>query len=528
MTSAFIIEVNSQLQPDSNRETAALLRVLIHKIDSTTFGDDVPTLPPQWTGPPHTIIQVQAILYTSLAASLFSALLAMLGKQWLNRYMSADMRGTVIERNQNRQQKLNGIVTWCFDSVMESLPLMLQAALFLLGCALSRYLWEINITVASVILGVTSLGILFYLFIIVAGSIFASCPYQTPGSRILRSTVSALASATLAVAPTLRHAFRGSAAVGVFKSNAEYYEPWWSRDEIKDFLRAVLYELPPALASDGIHLGQAITQPLVMLVHQVYTWLPGVPSNLTHGPDQQRTLLDLDCIFWILQTSLNKDYHLSAMEHLVTMVALPDFDPSLVAGCFGALISCIRVVDDTVMITQGLERLAELSAISLLYTFSHLSVMGPSTPGILGDVCQKYTGIFPPNIEFDGLPFCHTFSAIHFTLHKGWRRQHWRIRQAGHQQIQWGDYKLSSWEGITFICALSKLAQSEYQRRKKVPRWILRFVLHTLSLDSIPSTSIIVDCLSIIAIGLDCDISDIRGMTLDERYAHPLQIFTTF
>ena len=100
MTSAFIIQVHSQLQPDPNEETAALLRVLIHKIDNTTFGDDVPAIP-LWSGPPRTTVQVEAILYASLAASLFSAFLAMLGKQWLNRYASTDMRGSVIQRGQN-------------------------------------------------------------------------------------------------------------------------------------------------------------------------------------------------------------------------------------------------------------------------------------------------------------------------------------------------------------------------------------------------------------------------------------------
>jgi hypothetical protein len=476
VTSAFIIEVNSQLQPDSNEETAALLRVLIYKIDSTTFGGDVPPIPPQWTGPPHTIVQVQAVLYASLAASLFSAFLAMLGKQWLNRYMSTDMRGTAIERSQNRQQKLNGIVTWCFDYVMESLPLMLQGALFLLGCALSRYLWEINTTVASVILGVTSLGILFYLFIVIVGSVFASCPYQTPGSRILQSTTSTTLLASIGHARAIWHAFRDSETVGVFRSNARYYWPWWSWG----FLRDVLDELPPALASDGAHLWQVIIQSLVALVHQVYTWLPGT-SALTHGVDQQTTLLDLHCTSWILQTSLDKNHHLSAMEHLVTMLALPNFDPSLVAGCFGAFISCLKVVDGTVMVTQGLERLATLSAVCLLYTFSHLSVMGLS-PGVLVDVCQQYARIFPPDIQFNGLPFHHIFGAIHFTLHQGWRSQDKYVRQAGHQQVQWRDYKLSSQEGITFIHALTKLAQSEYQRRRKVPCWILRFVLHTLSI----------------------------------------------
>ena len=154
-------------------------------MDNTTFGDNAPAVP-QWSGPPHTIIQVQAILYASLASSLFSAFLAMLGKQWLNKYASIDMRGSAIERSQNRQRKLDGIVTWYFDHVMESLPLMLQFALLLLGCALSRYLWEVDMTVASVVLGVTSLGVASYSLLVVAGTASVSCPYQTPATRILR------------------------------------------------------------------------------------------------------------------------------------------------------------------------------------------------------------------------------------------------------------------------------------------------------------------------------------------------------
>ena len=442
MTSAFIIEVNSQLRPDPNDETAALLRILVYNANRTIFGDNVPTLPPQWTGPPRTTVQVQAILYASLAASLFSAFLAMLGKQWLNRYMSTDMRGTAIERSQNRQQKLNGIITWYFDYVMESLPLMLQGALFLLGCALSRYLWEINITVASVILCVTSLGILFYLLVVIAGSVFASCPYQTPGSHLLQAAASAILAVALAFGHafrTFRHAFRDSATVRVFQSNAEVYEPWQSRAGFRLFLSDVLDELPPALASDGARLGQAITQPLassythlwqvttqslVAIFNHVYTWfwLPGALSTLTHGVDQQTTLLDLHCTSWILQTSLDKDHHLSAMENLVTILALSNPDPSLVALCFSTLISCVKVTDGTVIVTQGLERLASLSAVCLLYTFSHLSTIVPP-PGVLVDVCQQYSRVFPPHVRFNRLPFHHTFGAIHFTLHQGWKNQ---------------------------------------------------------------------------------------------------------
>jgi len=72
-------------------------------------------------------IQVQCVLYASLAASLLSAFLVMLGKQWLNRYVSVDMQGSDIERSENRQQTedLDGIAVWYVNHVLELLPLML-------------------------------------------------------------------------------------------------------------------------------------------------------------------------------------------------------------------------------------------------------------------------------------------------------------------------------------------------------------------------------------------------------------------
>ena len=141
---------------------------------------------PQWNGPDPTIVHVQAILYSSLAASLLAAFVAMLGKQWLNRYSQMEMRGSVIDRSRHRQRKMNGMVTWHFDLVMECLPLMLQIALLLLGYALSNYLYFINKTVAAVLVGFTSFGILFYLLIVSAATLSYNCPFQTPASLILR------------------------------------------------------------------------------------------------------------------------------------------------------------------------------------------------------------------------------------------------------------------------------------------------------------------------------------------------------
>ena len=163
----------------------ALLKI----IASTSIGN-IPTGPdavfPQWTGPDPTIVHVQAILYSSLAASLLAAFLAMLGKQWLNRFAQVEISGSIADRSRNRVRKLDGMVIWHFDLVMECLPLMLQIALLLLGYALSNYLFSINKTVAGVLIGFTTFNLLFYLLIVSAATLSYTCPFQTPLSLAIR------------------------------------------------------------------------------------------------------------------------------------------------------------------------------------------------------------------------------------------------------------------------------------------------------------------------------------------------------
>lgn len=63
---------------------------------------------------------------------------------------------------------------------MDSLPVMLEVALLLLGCVIPRYLWEIDMTIVLVVLIFTSFSVLFYISIVIAGVAYPSCPYQTP------------------------------------------------------------------------------------------------------------------------------------------------------------------------------------------------------------------------------------------------------------------------------------------------------------------------------------------------------------
>jgi len=109
----------------------------------------------------------------------------MLGKQWLNRYRR-HTGGSTIERCGDRQRKFDGLEKWSFRLFIESLPILLQIALFLLACGLSRYMWTVNKSVARLVISFTVLGFIFYIGILIAGISSYECPFQTPASMTFR------------------------------------------------------------------------------------------------------------------------------------------------------------------------------------------------------------------------------------------------------------------------------------------------------------------------------------------------------
>ena len=476
------------------------------------------------------IVEVQAVLFASLAASLFAAFLAMLGKQWLNRYESVDMRGSAIERSQNRQRKLDGIVSWYFNYAMESLPLMLQAALLLLGCALSRYLWEINATVASVVLGTTMFGVLFYLFIVVAGAVFLSCPYQTPGSHILRH----IPDIPRYTGHTFRHILNIFCCIfHVFHRIPDAFHriPQYPR-VLRSFLHdeslvyGVLVEAMGQLKEAHhspcklvISLLFILLLPICLVVDpcRAIVWLLVAPSHrvrlwLQQESKRQVAMLDQHCILWTLWISLDEPIRLLALNYLATMTSA-DVDPTLIVDCFNILFGCIRVNDYKAAITQGSEQLAAVSAQCCFQMLPHLIAIHP-TPRVYENIRQRHIRTFLPWTNFEHLP---VLGAIHTELCSGPHADRLDRRMAT-KQMRWEDHKLSGDEHVAIARVLAKLSQVKYQRsgREKVPRWLLRFVLHSLSQSPLPPTSVVIDCLSIAAIDMGYD-SSTTTTTLDER-----------
>ncbi|KAJ6525964.1 hypothetical protein B0H19DRAFT_1197548 [Mycena capillaripes] len=134
----------------------------------------------QSLSPPLLILIAQSLLYVSLGSALLAALLAVLGKQWLMSYSAAGERGTIETRGLERQRKLDGLRKWKFDTIMQMFPLLLQFGLFLFATGLSVFLWRIDLVLALIVLGLTSLGSIAYIFLLASAAVFPNSPFQTP------------------------------------------------------------------------------------------------------------------------------------------------------------------------------------------------------------------------------------------------------------------------------------------------------------------------------------------------------------
>ena len=185
VSSAFVIDVQSKLEPDSGERSEAYLRAILLSINQSVSPGEVPAPPPTWGGPRREIITTLDLLYASLLMSLLAAFVAMLGKQWVKRYLR-HTGGSIVERSGDRQRKSDGLERWPFRTIIEGLPVILQIALLFLACGLSRYVWSVNTSVARIVISFTVLGVLFYVGIVVAGIPSHECPFQTPASKTLR------------------------------------------------------------------------------------------------------------------------------------------------------------------------------------------------------------------------------------------------------------------------------------------------------------------------------------------------------
>jgi len=293
------------------------MRILIHAVDGSLYPGADPLSAATWNGPAPEIVTVQCLLYASLATSLFAAFMSMLGKQWVNRYIR-NRGGSAAEKSWDRQKKLDGMQRWYFHIIMEGLPVMLQIALVLLGCALSQYLWTINRVVAGVIIAVTLFGFGFHFIVTIAAAVSYDCPFQTPPSIAIRALASYVSRDHPSLGPSLRSF--------VFRVLYTIRLPiTWSL--------SLFHLLSTPIITVQTHLTPEI--PLAVVAEPTRIFDDTHIDRVTHGADAR-------CVAWVLYSTTDYDVILSSVRFSADIIWYPTIagalSPYVLAelffGCF--------------------------------------------------------------------------------------------------------------------------------------------------------------------------------------------------
>ncbi|KAJ7141993.1 hypothetical protein C8R46DRAFT_1317386 [Mycena filopes] len=110
--------------------------------------------------------------------------------QWIMYYQAAGSRGSIEQRGLERQRKLDGLIKWKFDAVLQLFPLLLQLALLLFACSLSVYLSTVNHAISTIVIILTSCGLIAYFFLLTSAAIYPDSPFQTPLTPLAAHLVS--------------------------------------------------------------------------------------------------------------------------------------------------------------------------------------------------------------------------------------------------------------------------------------------------------------------------------------------------
>jgi hypothetical protein len=134
-------------------------------------------------------------------------------------------------------------------------------------------IWGVNVTIATVILGVTSFGLVFYVFIIIAGTISEDCPYQTPGARTFRYILPALRPVPTQFSKSIRKSWSYRSPVECW---SESCPPWYSVDNITFTLLFPFTWFVVALVHDVYRLGRGTPRLLIAVSKTTYHQLLAV------------------------------------------------------------------------------------------------------------------------------------------------------------------------------------------------------------------------------------------------------------
>ncbi|KAJ7657216.1 hypothetical protein DFH06DRAFT_459239 [Mycena polygramma] len=181
---AFLIESYKTLNPDSGDTTALLLAQISQQLAATANGTPFQIPPTTPFQPPASSLVCNILWFISLGLSLTCALIATLLEQWARDFLHrADTRSSPVVRACVFSFLYYGLKRFKMHTVVEIIPLLLHASLFLFFVGLVAFLLPVNIVLTVVVGFILATVTVVYALLTILPLAHLDCPYRTPLSR---------------------------------------------------------------------------------------------------------------------------------------------------------------------------------------------------------------------------------------------------------------------------------------------------------------------------------------------------------
>ncbi|TFY64613.1 hypothetical protein EVJ58_g2513 [Rhodofomes roseus] len=176
MVTAFVLESYKSLEPTS--DDSADLRTSPSVLSSTN---------------PRTVaVRVNVFWFSSLVASVSTAFLAVLTKEWLSDLLDGRNDPHIGTRGRRLQHCHDSVQSWRLSQLLPFLPFLLHISFLLFFAGLVTFLWYIDRTVAIFAAVLVCAMTFVYCWTHVQSILSPSCPYKTSLTSLILSSAGSL------------------------------------------------------------------------------------------------------------------------------------------------------------------------------------------------------------------------------------------------------------------------------------------------------------------------------------------------
>ncbi|KAH9038139.1 hypothetical protein EDB84DRAFT_1577455 [Lactarius hengduanensis] len=186
VVSTFLVDSYKALQPDAGTATAILTAQAVELL-ARSVGEAAPT-PPNLPSPnSHTpFLIINALWFLSLVFSLACALSATLIQQWSRIYLQGtEERFIPHERARMRTYLQKGVQNFHLADMVDAIPMLLHISLFLFFGGLIVFLYNVDTTLARIILAFVVPSLVLYTLLTALPVFYYDCPFKTPLTSVL-------------------------------------------------------------------------------------------------------------------------------------------------------------------------------------------------------------------------------------------------------------------------------------------------------------------------------------------------------